>query len=257
MALVGKDSPGHVPLYLQIATTLRRRIETGHWTSGSRISTIDELQSEFKVARVTARQALEMLEREGLLRCRQGKGTFVADDLKERRWLKVATTWRAQLETIEDVVPHFIDVEAPPRLPRLGPDEGSLAPAYAFLRSVQSRGGQPYAVVNLHLAKHIYERERRAFRARAAMQVLVDMPTVSIASARQTLVIGRADAETAHLLRTAVDAPTGEARWTILDAENVAIYVADITYRGDLIKLEIDLPAPAAHRSSRAQRRIR
>lgn len=89
------------------------------------------------------------------------------------------------------------------------------------------------------------------------MQVLVGMPTASIASARQTLVISRADAETARLLRTAVDAPTGEARWTILDADNVAIYVADITYRGDLIKLEIDLPAPAAHRPRGAQRRSR
>ena len=32
------------PLYLQVASTLRRRIETGYWKFGDQISTIDALE---------------------------------------------------------------------------------------------------------------------------------------------------------------------------------------------------------------------
>ncbi|PPR21559.1 MAG: hypothetical protein CFH40_01575, partial [Alphaproteobacteria bacterium MarineAlpha10_Bin3] len=38
-----------MPLYLQVASTLRRRIETGHWAPGARISTIEALAPEFGV----------------------------------------------------------------------------------------------------------------------------------------------------------------------------------------------------------------
>ena len=64
----------NVPLYLQIASTLRRRIETGHWKNGSQISTIEALEREFEVARVTVRQAIDVLQTEGLVRRQQGKG---------------------------------------------------------------------------------------------------------------------------------------------------------------------------------------
>jgi GntR family transcriptional regulator len=261
MGLVTKIARlGSVPLYLQIATTLRRRLEAGRWVAGSKISTIEELQSEFKVARVTVRQALELLEREGLLRCQQGKGTFVSENLGERRWLKVAPTWRSQLDILKEVAASFVSRDMAPPRPRLGPDEGKPAAAYVLLRSIESRDGEAFGIVNVHLAKHVYARDRSAFRNRPALAVLAEMPGVTIAGARQTFVIGRADAETARLLHIAPDAPTAEARWVILDKAGVAVYVAAITYRGDLIKLEIDLAAPSARelpRSRRATRRSR
>ena len=44
-----------IPLYLQVAATLRRRIEDGYWKANERISTLEELEAEFQVARVTVR----------------------------------------------------------------------------------------------------------------------------------------------------------------------------------------------------------
>jgi GntR family transcriptional regulator len=61
-----------VPLYIQVAAELRRRIESGHWASGQKISTIEDLQKEFGVARVTVRQAVELLEKDGLVRSKDG-----------------------------------------------------------------------------------------------------------------------------------------------------------------------------------------
>ena len=63
LARTYKRSP--IPLYIQVAATLRRRIEVGHWKPGQKISTLEELEAEFQMARVTVRQAIEILENEG------------------------------------------------------------------------------------------------------------------------------------------------------------------------------------------------
>ena len=61
-----------VPLYLQVASVMRQRIEVGHWIPGQKISTLEELEREFEVARVTVRQAIELLAEEGLLYANRG-----------------------------------------------------------------------------------------------------------------------------------------------------------------------------------------
>ncbi|WJR76716.1 GntR family transcriptional regulator [Bradyrhizobium sp. NP1] len=244
MRTAEKKSQLNAPLYQQVAAEFRRRLETAVWVPGARIPSIDALQEEFSVAGVTIRQAIESLESEGLLKRYQGKGTFVSGDVQARRWLKVATTWRSQLETIKDVVPNFIETSDPPKSPRLASTEGRPAADYIYLKSVQSRDGSPYALVSLHLAKSIFDQDPKAFRSRAAMAALVEMPGVSIKRTRQTIIIGKADAATAVRLGLALDAPVVEARWIITDQDDVAIYVAEIVYRGDLIRFEIELPAP-------------
>lgn len=230
-----------VPLYIQVATLLRRRIENGHWASGEKISTIEDLQKEFGVARVTVRQAVELLEKDGLVRRQQGKGTFVAANLEDTRWLKLDTSWSSLIGTIKHNVPKFVPVSAPLQRPRLGSDEGRAADEYVFLHSVQFRGDRAYSVVNVQLAKDIYERDPEAFRRHAALSVVAGMKGIKILSARQTLIIGSADPETAELLKVPLSAPTAEARCVVIDGRGIAIYVADIIYRGDCIRLETTL----------------
>lgn len=230
-----------VPLYLQVASTLRRRIEEGRWKVGQKISTLEELESEFQVARVTIRQAIDLLQKEGLVQRQQGKGTFVSGTIKDKRWLQLETNWSALIETIEDNVPHPIPVKSPPPQPTLAPEDGEMAPAYEYIRSLQSRDNEPYALVSVHLAKHIYDKAPETFRTRAALPVLSSIEGARIASAHQTLVIGSADMETADFLKIALNSPIAEARCVVIDEDGLAIYVGDILYRGDCIKLNIDL----------------
>jgi GntR family transcriptional regulator len=67
-----------VPRYQQIADALRRRIRDGRLAAGDRLATQRRLAAEFGVTLMTLRQALEGLEREGLIARRHGLGTFVA-----------------------------------------------------------------------------------------------------------------------------------------------------------------------------------
>lgn len=230
-----------VPLYLQVASTLARRIETGQWKPGDKISTLEALEGEFQVARVTVRQAIEVLETDGLVRCRQGRGTFVTGGGRSRRWLKLATEWSALIDTIKDNVPRFLDDAGAAAAPVLEAGDGALAPAYVHLKSVQSRGQQPYGVASVYLARAVYERDPQAFRSRVALAVLPTLAGLAIARAHQTFVIGSADTETAELLKVALNTPTAEARCVVVDAAGIAIYVGDIVYRGDCVKLDIDL----------------
>src|SRR6476661_3204149 len=145
-----------IPLYIQVASTLRRRIETGQWQVGQQISTLEELDREFEVARVTVRQAVELLQDEGLVHRRQGRGTFVADHLQDKHWHKLEATWDSLIAPIKD--------NDPPAWPKLATGEGRLAPEYVFLRSLQFKDDVPYALVNLHLDRSVYERDPQAFR---------------------------------------------------------------------------------------------
>lgn len=66
-----------VAMHRQIAQQLKDLIARGQWQAGMRIPTEPELSAQFGVSRITARQAVEHLVREGLVFRRQGKGTFV------------------------------------------------------------------------------------------------------------------------------------------------------------------------------------
>ncbi len=241
-----------VPLYLQVAAVMRQRIERGQWRPGEKISTLVELEREFEVARVTVRQAIEILRQEGLLHCHQGRGTFVAEKAPSRHWLELATEWSIMIETIRDNVPKRIKVDHPPPFPELREGEGALAPEYRFIRSLQYKDSEPYGIVNVHLASALFDRDPDGFLTRPALAILADFPDLEIKHAYQTIVIGGASVQTADLLKIALNAPTAECRCVVIDASGVAIYVADITYRSEVVRLHIDLLANAKAAPARA-----
>jgi GntR family transcriptional regulator len=73
-----------IPLYVQIAEALLGQIESGELLPGSRLPSERELSERLGVTRMTLRQALDVLSRQGLLNRRQGDGTYVAEPKIER-----------------------------------------------------------------------------------------------------------------------------------------------------------------------------
>ena len=65
------------PLYLQIAEILRQDLDRGVWTEGSLLPTISEISEKYAVAKITVRQAMKILEEEGLVESWRGRGTTV------------------------------------------------------------------------------------------------------------------------------------------------------------------------------------
>jgi GntR family transcriptional regulator len=231
-----------VPLYIQVASVLRSRIQSGQWAAGQKISTLDELEREFEVARVTVRQAVDILREEGMLQARQGLGTFVSKRSQERHWVKLATNWNSLIASLKDnVPPRRLSIDHDAGVPDLASEDGELASSYVKLRSVQYRNEDPYSVVNLHLAREVFDLNPERFKGAAALVTIDAMDEITLREAHQTLTIGSADPEIADLLRISIGAPTIEAHCVVIDDGGIAIYVGDITYRSDSIKLQVNL----------------
>ena len=82
-----------VPLYSQLKELLRGRILDGTYSPHSRMPSENELGQVFGVSRITVRQALGDLQKEGLIFKIHGKGTFalrdaVRKELKANRFVK-------------------------------------------------------------------------------------------------------------------------------------------------------------------------
>ena len=73
------DAAEGAPLYQQLQTLLRDRIENGDLRPGDAFPSEAELVAAHTISRITVRRAISELQREGLVVTRHGSGTFVAD----------------------------------------------------------------------------------------------------------------------------------------------------------------------------------
>lgn len=71
------DKSSSLPAYAQMANILRQKISKGSFTPGGKLPAESALAKTYGVSAMTARQAVTVLEEEGLVRRVQGSGTFV------------------------------------------------------------------------------------------------------------------------------------------------------------------------------------
>ncbi|MDN0074717.1 GntR family transcriptional regulator [Crenobacter sp. SG2303] len=71
------------PLYLQLARSLSLAISAGWWRPNEALPSERNLSDEIGVSRVTARKALDLLFEQGLIRRRQGSGTFISQRMEQ------------------------------------------------------------------------------------------------------------------------------------------------------------------------------
>ena len=234
-------SDSHVPKYAQIADIFRQRIVRGIWAQGLRLPANEVLAAEFGVSRVTVRQAVDLLARDGIIEAQQGRGTFITGRPKQDRWLKVETTLSDLAEVYRDTTPEIINISESRAGAPLFPEDGKPAANYVFMRRVHSRDKQPYCVISIYLDEKIFRKSPRRFRKETVIPILKDLRDPAITSARQTLTIGTADLEAAKLLQVPLNSPVAEVRRVFTTADRTVIYLGEVTYRGDFIRIDMDL----------------
>ena len=231
----------HAPRYLQIADLMRQRIARGQWPLGDKLPSLEALVVEFGVARVTVRQAMDLLAREGLVSPQQGRGTFVTALPARTAWLKVQTTLDELAQTYRDDKPEIVSSDESLAAAPLRPEDGTPAERYVFMRRVHSKDGQPYCVINLYLDERIFRKSPKRFRSETVIPILNAMGDSGVAHAHQVLTIDTADMDVAGRLQVPVNAPVAQVRRVFTDAAGRVIYLAEVTYRGDFIHLRMTL----------------
>jgi GntR family transcriptional regulator len=234
-------SDSHVPKYAQIADVFRQRIARGIWARGLRLPANELLAAEFGVSRVTIRQAVELLARDGIIEAQQGRGTFITGAPKQDRWLKVETTLSELAEVYRDTSPEIINISERRADAPLRAEDGKPAARYVFMRRVHSRDKQPYCVISIYLDETIFRKHPKRFRKETVIPILEQMRDPAIENARQTLTIGTADLEAAKLLEVPLNSPVAEVRRVFTTGDRTVIYLGEVTYRGDFVRIDMDL----------------
>ncbi|MFD7451487.1 GntR family transcriptional regulator [Kitasatospora sp. NPDC059827] len=102
------------PKYQRIADSLKAAIDDGRYGAGDRLPGENDLMDEYGVARMTARQALGVLQSEGIAEARKGSGVFVRDfrplrrrgiqRLAQGQWGSGRSIWSADIDNRSLVV---------------------------------------------------------------------------------------------------------------------------------------------------------
>ena len=233
-----------VPLYIQLADLFRQRIVKGIWQEGEKLPSLEKLGEEFQVARVTVRQAIDRLTRDGLVSPQRGRGTFVTGAPQDNRWLRVETTLQSLADVYRDTQPTILNIdESATRRPLVYEADGVAAEQYVYMRRIHAHQGRPYCVIDIYLDAAIFALDPARFRTQTVIPLLMEMPAVKIVAARQLLKISTADLEVARHLKTPVNAPVAEVRRVFTGPKRRVIYLGEVTYRGDFVHMEIDLKA--------------
>ncbi len=97
-----------VPRYRQIEAAIRDQIWSGELVAGDQVPSEDELTRMFGVSRATVRQALAMLEQDGLIFREVGRGTFVKDIVEQlpQKVLVLSTDDLLDVAFVDSIVLH-------------------------------------------------------------------------------------------------------------------------------------------------------
>jgi GntR family transcriptional regulator len=232
-----------VPLYVQIAEGLLDQIESGEVSPGERLPSERELSERLGVNRMTLRQALGLLESQGLLVRRRGDGTYVAERKIERQASQLAPFTRsmqrrgylpgAQVITFEKRAAEAAEAREL---------ELPLMAAVYFVRRLRLLNQEPMMLERFTIpAQRFPGFEGHDLADRSAYAVMEEEYGISVVRARQSLEPVVATEYEAKLLEVEPGAPLMLERRVGLDEADQPIEHGRDLYRGDRFRFVTEI----------------
>jgi GntR family transcriptional regulator len=202
-----RTQPGS--LYARIRDELRTRIVAGAYKPHERLPSESELMSSYGVSRITVRQALGELEKEGVLFKVAGKGMFVSLPKPFQSLARLQGFAEALSEQGHEIYNRLVSIKELPAGPdvaqRLGLAEG--APV-TELRRVRHLNRRPVSLDVTYVAAHLGKRlAQENLATRDIFLILENDYAIPLGYADLTIDAVPADAELAALLQIAAGAP--------------------------------------------------
>ena len=232
-----------VPLYYQLAGILREHIVSGKYHVGDRLPTEEALSKDYDVSRITIRQALGDLEKEGFIKREAGRGTFVADRGR------FSNTFRME-GSLEDLI--SMGQSTTVRVLTLATLKASASEA-DFLRvnlgdplvrctRLRLHGGTPFSYIVNHvpgdLGKHL---KPEAWKKGSILRQIETELGIRMGDADQTISASLADAHLARLLKTNIGAPLLSVDRVVRSVEGRPVEHVHSYYRSDIYSFKAHL----------------
>lgn len=246
-----------IPLYYQLETLLREKIRSGDLTEGAKLPTENELIEQYGVSRVTVRQALAALVRDGLLERAAGRGTFV----KRPRLMKEAARLTGFME---EAMALAADTRARVLEARFVKATVSQAQHLHLnpndevwcLKRVRYVDEIPYAYTESYLPENVGRRLSREDLSTPVLRLLEEKCQLSLGEASAVVTAALADAYIASLLDTKVGAPLLMIDSTFFDLDHRPVQFVRGLYRSDLYSYTVKLVRDPAGAGAGWQYRI-
>lgn len=235
--------PGPVTLYAQVASILRDRIVSGAWKNREDIPTLDELAKQLSVARVTVRQAVQMLSSEGLLSSQRGRRTYVTYDLGE------ATDQSPLFSSVGSVdsegVNYGVEILSREKVTALPPrhvSPGVPMGDYVRIRKIDSQSGVPYAMSENYIAASVVRRFPKGAEKKVKLSRLTrDYANPPIEKAMEIITVGTIGYEEATRLQAPLSSAVAKVTRLFFGPEQAIIYYGTLTYRAERFRIERDI----------------
>lgn len=138
----------HVPIYIQVAKTIRARILSNQYQTGDFIPPAKNLVKEFETSNITIRKALDILVQDGYLIPKQGVGIQVAQHQEDLVQLEITGNFQEWVHSALEKQHRFkidvLDISLSPcprriqKILSLGPDDETWC-----MKRIRKIGNQP------------------------------------------------------------------------------------------------------------------
>ena len=197
-----------MPKYPLIKATLKARLLAGKYREGEPIPSESQVASEFKVSRMTARRAVDELEREGYVYRVQGAGSYPTGKRFRQGVFRIRSLEELALELPDQPLPFTKILKAGISTATIKVSQAlQIAPNTAILEIVRLRG---LGVLPVLLEKRFLKLEKTEailktdLRVESLHDTLVGTLGLSINRVEQTLETTNLEHEIAALLELAV-----------------------------------------------------
>ena len=189
-----------VPLYSQLVSIVKRNISAGTLGEGDLLPSESELCKTFDISRSTVRQAIGMLESEGLVVRKQGRGTYVAEP-KMRRKTETVYSFTSEITSMglkpSSKLMEFEIMDPTPDLIKVLELTSNDTKVYRFTR-IRNVEGQPLILETSFYPQYIYPELTRELLKNHSFYSLLSETGITPASAvdsYEAVMMSRREAE--------------------------------------------------------------
>lgn len=237
---IDKSSP--IPIYYQLEQFVLDRIHAGEWTPNSPIPSERELCEQFQVSRMTVRQALLALVRDGVLRREVGKGTFVAEPRITQRLTQLTGFTEDMRARGRRPGAQLLAVAMEPATPAVaGMLRVPLGTEAVRVERLRTADGEPMAIEASHLCfagcRALADEDLSGSLYALLSQKYGVVPT----RARQRLVAAVADRRESEILGIRRSSPVLRIERVTYDQNDRPFEYTQSTYRGDRYVFDAEL----------------